>query len=96
MIKLKGMTWDHSRGYDPMIATSLRFSEKLNNKVAIEWDKRPLQAFADRPIEEMTDEPITGHNIDGNDTSETIPQPTVKRLSLFDTIEKPSEISKNR
>ena len=34
-------------------------------------------------------------NIDGNDTSETIPQPTVKRLSLFDTIEKPSEISKN-
>ena len=56
MIKLKGMTWDHSRGYDPMIATSLRFSEKLNNKVAIEWDKRPLQAFADRPIEEMTDD----------------------------------------
>ena len=56
MIKLKGMTWDHSRGYDPMIATSIRFSEKHNNEVNIEWDKRPLQAFADRPIEEMTDD----------------------------------------
>ena len=56
MIKLKGMTWDHSRGYDPMVATSLKFSEKHDNKVEIEWDKRPLQAFADSPIEEMTDD----------------------------------------
>ena len=56
MIKLKGMTWDHSRGFDPMIATSIEFSERHNNKVNIEWDKRPLQAFADRPIEEMTDD----------------------------------------
>ena len=56
MIKLKGMTWDHSRGYDPMIATSIKFSEQHNNEVGIEWDKRPLQAFADRPIEEMTDD----------------------------------------
>jgi len=56
MIKLKGMTWDHSRGYDPMIATSIKFSEQHNNEVDIEWDKRPLQAFADRPIEEMTED----------------------------------------
>ena len=56
MITLKGMTWDHSRGLDPMIATSKNFQEIHNNKVRIEWDKRPLQAFADRPIEEMTDE----------------------------------------
>ena len=56
MITLKGMTWDHSRGFDPMIATSKNFQEIHNNKVRIEWDKRPLQAFADRPIEDMTDE----------------------------------------
>ena len=31
MIKLKGMTWDHSRGYDPMIATSKVFEKKHNN-----------------------------------------------------------------
>ena len=56
MITLKGMTWDHSRGFDPMIATSKKFQELHNNKVSINWDKRPLQAFADKPIEEMTDD----------------------------------------
>ena len=54
MINLKGMTWDHSRGFDPMIATSKKFQKIHNNKVKIDWDKRPLQAFADRPIEVTT------------------------------------------
>ena len=52
MITLKGMTWDHARGFDPMVATSKEYSKK-NQNVKIEWDKRPLQAFADRPIELM-------------------------------------------
>jgi len=56
MINLKGMTWDHSRGYDPMIATSKSFANKYNNNVSIQWDKRSLQAFADRPIEQMVEE----------------------------------------
>ena len=56
MITLRGMTWDHSRGYDPMIATSKVFAEKYDNKVRIEWGKRSLQAFADRPIEQMVEE----------------------------------------
>ena len=56
MISLKGMTWDHSRGFDPMVATSKKFQEIHNSEVSIHWDKRPLQAFADRPIEEMTDD----------------------------------------
>ena len=56
MINLKGMTWDHSRGYDPMIATSKAFANKYNNNVSIRWDKRSLQAFADRPIEQMVEE----------------------------------------
>lgn len=51
-IHLKGMTWDHSRGYDPMVATSEAFA-KDNPGVTISWEKRSLQAFADRPIEEM-------------------------------------------
>jgi hypothetical protein len=29
MITLKGMTWDHSRGYDPMIATSKVFAKNI-------------------------------------------------------------------
>jgi len=56
MTTLKGMTWDHSRGYDPMIATSKNFAERYNNEVSIKWDKRSLQAFADRPIEQMVEE----------------------------------------
>ena len=56
MTTLKGMTWDHSRGYDPMIATSKVFEKKHNNEISIEWDKRSLQAFADRPIAQMVEE----------------------------------------
>lgn len=51
-VTLRGMTWDHSRGFDPMIATGLEYGRR-NPGVAIQWEKRSLQAFADRPIEEM-------------------------------------------
>ncbi len=49
---LRGMTWDHSRGFDPMVATAEEFGRR-NPGVTIHWEKRSLQAFADRPIEEM-------------------------------------------
>ena len=52
MIKLKGIAWDHPRGFDPMVETASLFQKK-NPEVEINWDNRPLQAFADRPIEEM-------------------------------------------
>jgi len=52
MIQLKGIAWDHPRGFDPMVETA-KFFEINNSEVKIKWDKRPLQAFADRPIEEM-------------------------------------------
>ncbi len=54
MVELRGMTWDHSRGFDPMVATSSAFAE-THPGVSITWEKRSLQAFADRPIEEMAD-----------------------------------------
>lgn len=51
MIKtiLRGITWNHTRGYLPMVATSQRFSE-MNPGVEIVWEKRSLQEFADAPI----------------------------------------------
>jgi multiple sugar transport system substrate-binding protein len=52
MIELTGITWQHTRGYLPMVATAQRFAE-LNPSVAIRWDVRSLQAFADHPIEEL-------------------------------------------
>lgn len=48
-IQLKGMTWDHTRGFVPMVATAQRFHE-LNPNVDIQWSKRSLQEFADKPI----------------------------------------------
>lgn len=51
-ISLRGMTWDHSRGYDPMLATSRAYAQR-HPGVSITWEKRSLQAFADRPIEQM-------------------------------------------
>ncbi|NOU94543.1 extracellular solute-binding protein [Paenibacillus sp. LMG 31456] len=53
-IKLKGITWNHSRGFLPMVATSQRFSE-MNTEVEISWEKRSLQEFADEPIQYLAE-----------------------------------------
>jgi multiple sugar transport system substrate-binding protein len=49
---INGIAWDHPRGFDPMVATAKEFANRYP-EVEILWDKRPLQAFADRPIENM-------------------------------------------
>ncbi|KRB28285.1 ABC transporter substrate-binding protein [Mesorhizobium sp. Root695] len=49
--KLKGMTWSHPRGYDPMVACSSLWEQKTG--IAIEWDKRSLQDFESFPVEEL-------------------------------------------
>jgi multiple sugar transport system substrate-binding protein len=51
MIRLKGMTWSHPRGYDPMVACSQIWKEQTG--VEIEWDKRSLQDFESFPVEEL-------------------------------------------
>ncbi|MBB3144229.1 multiple sugar transport system substrate-binding protein [Phyllobacterium trifolii] len=50
-IKLKGMTWSHPRGYDPMVACSKLWKEQTG--VEIEWEKRSLQDFESFPVEEL-------------------------------------------
>ncbi len=42
------MTWDHPRGYEPVVAASDAYSAETG--IEISWDKRSLQAFADEPI----------------------------------------------
>src|ERR1044072_7384429 len=62
------MTWNHTRGYLPMVATAQRFSE-LNSDVRIDWQVRSLQEFADFPIEQLAgrfdllviDHPFSGY-----------------------------------
>lgn len=48
---LKGMTWSHPRGYDPMIACSRLWQERTG--VTVEWEKRSLQDFETYPVEEL-------------------------------------------
>ncbi len=52
MTQLSGITWNHTRGYLPVVATAQRFSE-LNPDVSIHWQVRSLQEFADAPIEQL-------------------------------------------
>jgi multiple sugar transport system substrate-binding protein len=51
---LNGITWNHSRGYLPLIATAQRFMDR-HPSVTIDWQKRSLQAFADEPIERLAE-----------------------------------------
>lgn len=48
---LKGMTWSHPRGYDPMAACTEDWRRKTG--VSIEWDKRSLQDFESFSVEAL-------------------------------------------
>lgn len=51
-ITLKGIAWDHPRGYEPLRATSKAFAE-LYQGVSIKWNIRSLREFGDMPIESL-------------------------------------------
>jgi len=51
-VELAGMTWNHTRGYLPVVATAQRFGE-LHLEVSVAWQKRSLQKFADAPLREL-------------------------------------------
>jgi multiple sugar transport system substrate-binding protein len=50
-ITLKGMTWSHPRGYDPMVACAAAWKQKTGVEIA--WEKRSLQGFESFPVEEL-------------------------------------------
>lgn len=54
MIELKGIAWNHTRGFTSVVATAQRFEEQ-NPDVTIRWEKRSLQAFADASMAELSD-----------------------------------------
>ncbi len=51
---LNGITWNHSRGYTPLVSTAQRY-EELHPEVEIRWSKRSLQAFADESLAELAE-----------------------------------------
>lgn len=53
-VGLRGMTWDHPRAYDCLLAASAEHQRRTG--VPIHWEKRSLQAFADVPIESLARE----------------------------------------
>ena len=52
---LRGITWNHSRGFVSVVATAQRFCE-MRPEVEIVWEKRSLQEFADAPIQGLADD----------------------------------------
>lgn len=52
-ITLKGMTWSHPRGLDPLLAASEAIRKEGIN---VQWDARSLQGFEEASIEDMTRE----------------------------------------
>jgi len=48
---LRGMTWDHARGHDPLAACSALWRERTG--VELRWDRRSLQDFETYPVEEL-------------------------------------------
>ncbi len=51
---LRGITWDHPRGYQGLEAASAEF-EKIHG-IQIDWHRRSLQSFADAPVDELAAE----------------------------------------
>ncbi|KQS61512.1 ABC transporter substrate-binding protein [Rhizobium sp. Leaf371] len=45
------MTWNHPRGYDPLVACARLWQERTG--VTVTWDKRSLQDFETYPVEEL-------------------------------------------
>jgi len=54
MIHLRGMSWDHPRGHDSVVAAAAAFM-RTTPGVSISWQTRSLQDFADSPIEHLAE-----------------------------------------
>ena len=52
---LRGMTWEHSRGYGSVVAAAAAYSD-VRPDVEVRWEFRSLQAFADHPIETLVEQ----------------------------------------
>lgn len=53
MTLLKGITWDHPRGYQPLRAAAACWEERTGHR--LEWDVRTLKEFGDLPVEKLID-----------------------------------------
>lgn len=52
---LKGITWEHARGYGS-VAAAARAYRSVAPDVEVHWEQRSLQAFADQPLESLVEQ----------------------------------------
>lgn len=52
-MQLRGMTWDHPRGYDPLAAAASEWETRTG--VSIAWDRRSLQDFETYPVRALAE-----------------------------------------
>lgn len=52
-VTLKGMTWSHPRGYDPLVACSAVWQARGRTEVV--WDQRSLQDFESYPVKDLAE-----------------------------------------
>ena len=53
-VELRGSTWDHVRGFDPMQATARQFMRE-HPSVRITWERRTLQEFAEQSVLDLAE-----------------------------------------
>jgi len=54
-IVLKGLTWDHPRGYAPLVAGAVEYV-RTHPGLEIHWDRRSLHDFGEAPIENLIED----------------------------------------
>jgi multiple sugar transport system substrate-binding protein len=53
-IELRGVSWDHPRGHDCMVATAAAY-RAVAPGVVVRWETRSLQDFADFPVQKLAE-----------------------------------------
>jgi multiple sugar transport system substrate-binding protein len=53
-ITLRGLTWDHPRGYAPLVGGVPEYKTQ-RPEIDIQWDRRSLREFGEAPIEQYLD-----------------------------------------
>jgi multiple sugar transport system substrate-binding protein len=53
-IELRGISWDHPRGHDCMVATAEAY-QAIQPEIRISWQTRSLQDFADFPVQKLAE-----------------------------------------
>ena len=89
MTTLRGITWDHPRGYGSLVATTRQYERE--REIHVEWDARSLRDFGGAPLEELArhydmlviDHPHVGDAAESHDLcalDEVLPQSTLAAL----------------